>query len=120
MFFADTLRPHFDAEETVVFPAAAQCLTGGDTLIRDLLAEHAQIRALIFDLQRDPGRDLEIRLPALGQLLVSHIRTEERVLFETMQREMAGAALATIGLHLAGLPPRGPSCRLAPAPTTGA
>ena len=111
-FFADTLQPHFEAEETWVFPTAARSLTRGDTLIGDLLAEHEQIRALVSDLQRDPRDDLETRLPTLGHLLVSHIRTEERVLFEAMQREMPGAALDAIGARLASLPPRGPSCRL--------
>ncbi len=110
-FFADTLQPHFEAEETWVFPTAARSLTGGDALVRDLLAEHEQIRTLVSDLQRVPVDDLETRLPTLGHLLVSHVRTAERVLFETMQREMGDAALEAIGVRLAGLPPRGPSCR---------
>ena len=111
-FFAHTLQPHFEAEETWVFPTAAKSLTRGDTLIEDLLAEHEQIRALVSDLQHDPADDLETRLPALGHLLVSHVRTEERVLFETMQREMPSAALDAIGARLATLPRRGPSCGL--------
>ncbi len=111
-FFADTLEPHFEVEETWVFPNAADALAGSATLIGALLAEHDQIRALVSDLQRDPVCNLETRLPALGRLLVSHVRTEERVLFETMQREMTGAALDAIGARLASLPPRGPSCRL--------
>lgn len=111
-FFAETLEPHFDAEETCVFPAAARQLAGGAALVRRLLADHDAIRSLVTDLERDPTSDLDTRLPALGRRLEAHIRTEERELFESMQREMTPADLETVGTSLARLPARGPSCRL--------
>ena len=100
-FFAETLEPHFDAEETCVFPAAARQLAGGAALVRRLLADHDAIRSLVTDLERDPTSDLDTRLPALGRRLEAHIRTEERELFESMQREMTPAISRPWGPSLA-------------------
>lgn len=110
-FFTETLQPHFKAEETWVFPGAARFLQDGPALVRDLISEHEQIRALIHGLEQNPTINLETRLPTLGRLLETHIRTEERVLFESMQRELPIADLETLGAQLARLPARGPSGR---------
>jgi iron-sulfur cluster repair protein YtfE (RIC family) len=111
-FFNETLEPHFEAEEQSVYPVVTRGITNGAKMVVDLLAEHAQIRTLVHDLEADPASALEQRLPALGRLIESHIRTEERVLFEAMQRELKTTDLQAIGSKLAQLPPRGPSCRI--------
>lgn len=111
-FFSDTLRAHFEAEEQSVYPVAARGIKGGSKMVADLVAEHQQIRQLVHELEADPVSALEQRLSALGNLIESHIRTEERVLFEAMQRELGMTELEAVGAALARLPPRGPSCRL--------
>ena len=111
-FFANTLRSHFEAEEAHVFPAAVAHLAGEASLVAQLLDEHDAIRTRIHDLERDPTTDLDVRLPSLGRLLEAHVRREERVLFETMQREMDPADLETLGTRLRSRARDGASCRV--------
>ena len=114
-FFTTDLRPHFEAEETDLFPVVVEHLPGAADLVSQLLGDHTAMRSQILDLERDPTSDLDVRLPALGRLLETHIHREERVLFETMQREMDRAALATIGERLRRHARGGASCQSQPA-----
>ena len=111
-FFAQTLRSHFEVEEAHLFPAVVAHLPGAANLVGQLLDEHEAIRTRIRDMERDPTTDLDMRLPALGRLLETHVRREERVLFETMQREMAPADLETLGTRLGRRAPGSASCRV--------
>ena len=111
-FFAQTLRSHFAVEEAHLFPAVVAHLPGAADLVGQLLDEHEAMRTRIRDLERDPTTNLDVRLPALGRLLETHVRREERVLFETMQREMAPADLETLGTRLQRRAPEGASCRM--------
>ena len=114
-FFSDVLEPHFRFEEAIVFPLAEQRLARGAALVRMLLREHDEVRSRLRTLRSDPRRDLDLRLPALGRLLVTHVRREERVLFEAMQRELDDGVLETVGRQLRARPTAGPSCHLPPA-----
>ena len=115
-FFRETLRAHFEAEEQSVYPVVAQGVTDGAAMVSDLIAEHEQIRKHVHDLETDPTSALAQRLPALGKLLESHIRTEERVVYNRMPQELGPAELEAVGAALARLPPRGPSCRISSEP----
>jgi len=88
-FFAFDLVPHFRQEEEIVFPLLARVGVEPPELVRALL-EHQRIRA---------GADRPDA--ALGELLEGHIRLEERVLFETIQRTVPEELLARL------LPSRG-------------
>ena len=83
-FFARDLVRHFRQEEEVVFPLLAEVGDEPPELAQALL-EHARIRALA----RRPG-------PELGELLDAHVRLEERVLFETIQRTVPEERLAEL------------------------
>ena len=112
-FYETVLRRHFEAEEATLFPVAVERLDEGPALVRQLLADHEEIRTHIRALKRTSATDLDTRLPALGKLLEAHIRTEERVLFERLQQEAAPADLETLGLRLGEMRPAGspgPSC----------
>ena len=111
-FFAQTLRSHFEVEEAHLFPAVVASLPGETTLVAQLLDEHDAMRTQIRDLEQDPTTALDVRLPSLGRLLKAHVRREERVLFETMQREMAPADLETLGARLRGHARDGVSCQV--------
>ena len=111
-FFAQTLRSHFEVEEAHLFPAVVAHLPGEADLVAQLLDEHDAMRARIRELERDPTTALAVRLPSLGRLLEAHVRREERVLFETMQREMEPADLETLGTRLKSRVPEGGSCRV--------
>ena len=108
-FFAQTLRSHFEVEEAHLFPAVVAHLPGAANLVGQLLDEHEAIRTRIRDMERDPTTDLDVRLPALGRLLETHVR---RVLSRTMQRERAPADLETLGTRLGRRAPGSASCRV--------
>ena len=113
-FFETDLRPHFEAEEAHVFPAANGSLAEGADRTRALIAEHETMRAMIRDLVADPTSALEERLTAFGELLRAHIHTEERILFEQMQAACDEEVLETLGARIAehGRDARGARCRL--------
>ena len=83
-FFAHDLARHFRQEEEIVFPLLAEVGNEPPELARALL-EHARIRALA----RRPAEEL-------GRLLEAHVRLEERVLFETIQRVVPDERLAEL------------------------
>ena len=77
------LQSHFHAEETVLFPAISGYDTQIDSLINELREEHQQIHTIFQTIHTT--FDLETQLHELGMLLESHIRKEERQLFERVQ-----------------------------------
>ena len=117
-FFETDLRPHFDAEEAHVFPAAARDVAGGDRLVGVLLDDHEAMRAMVRALaagEAGPAArpDLDGRLRAFGERLRRHIRIEERELFERMQAECSPETLREIETRLKEHEASGgPSCRL--------
>ena len=111
-FFTHTLRSHFEVEEAHLFPTVLAHLPGEADLVAQLLDEHDAIRNQVRELERDPTTALTVRLPALGRLLEAHVRREERVLFETMQREMQPADRVTLGTRLKRRIPEDGLCRV--------
>ena len=98
--FEQEIGTHFSAEEKVLFPAASQYaeLSG---LVEELGAEHQALRELF---RRAGSRELrKADLSVFGQTLSGHIRKEERVLFEGMQKAMSATELARLGRELDGL-----------------
>lgn len=83
-FFALDLVQHFRQEEETVFPLLAEVGVEPPELMQALL-EHQRIRAGA----RRPDA-------ALGELLEGHVRLEERVLFETIQRIVPEERLAEL------------------------
>ena len=63
VFFAHTLRSHFEIEEAHLFPAVVAHLPGEADLVGQLLDEHDAMRTRIHGLERDPRTDLDNRLP---------------------------------------------------------
>ena len=95
--FEQEIQGHFAAEEKLIFPAAED-FDDLRALVDELKQEHAAMRENFF---RAIGRTLEEdELRTLGTTLSSHIRKEERQLFEGMQQRMSAEALASIGLAI--------------------
>jgi hemerythrin-like domain-containing protein len=95
--FESEIGIHFAAEEKELFPAAAM-FPEMQPLVEELLAEHAVLRDLFA---RAAARRLDRQsLGNLAEKLVSHIRKEERQLFEGMQRAMNPQELAALGAAL--------------------
>lgn len=114
-FFESDLRPHFDAEEAHVFPAATREMEEGGREVAALVADHEAMRALIRGFEADAVSRLDDRLTAFGLLLRGHIRREENDLFEGMQVACEPATLAMVGAALASAPlGRGAACAVPP------
>jgi iron-sulfur cluster repair protein YtfE (RIC family) len=95
--FQNEIGIHFAAEEHVVFPAA-RAFAELTPLVDELCADHAWLREhFAFAIgERPSGSDLN----QLAQRLSTHIRKEERHLFQRMQELMDPDALAALGVEL--------------------
>ena len=90
--FQSEIVIHFAAEESVIFPAARN-FAELDSLVDDLLADHAELRKHFA--QAEKLSSSEVR--GMAERLSRHIRKEERQLFERMQELMSGEQLAALG-----------------------
>ena len=96
--FEQEIRVHFAVEESVLFPAA-RGLPELSPMVGDLIAEHASLRESFS--QAGARRMSEESLLAFAQQLSTHIRKEERLLFEGLQELMSAEELADLGIRLA-------------------
>jgi hemerythrin-like domain-containing protein len=112
--FEQEISVHFQAEETILFPLAAN-FDSTTTLVEELLREHVALRAFF---ERAAGRMLnQDGLLQFAELLSSHVRKEERQLFEELQRLLPPERLAALGAELErALTGAAPGCALRPRP----
>jgi hemerythrin-like domain-containing protein len=95
--FEQEIGIHFAAEEDLVFPAARE-FAESIPLIEELIAEHNSLRKSFRQAEK---HDMLMEdLIEFGQQLSSHIRKEERSLFERMQQLLKPAELASLGIKL--------------------
>jgi hemerythrin-like domain-containing protein len=95
--YTQDIRFHFAAEEQILFPAAAR-FPELEPLVKELLQEHGNLRVIFGQ-----AADRKMGQPELGQfanLLSSHIRKEERQLFEEMQKRMTAEDMGELGKRL--------------------
>ncbi len=91
--------PHMQREEEILFPAIGGRDDEVDALIIVLITEHRTLAANVAELYED-GVDaamLEERLDTLGTLLETHVRREERSLFQRLQAVLDDVALQDLG-----------------------
>jgi hemerythrin-like domain-containing protein len=93
--FDQEIRFHFVAEERILFPAAEQ-FAELRHLISDLRREHVALRTAV-DCAASGTMDAS-GLTAFASLLSSHIRREERELFEGMQKLFSSEELHDLGV----------------------
>jgi hypothetical protein len=87
--FRSDLEPHFQIEERLLVPALEAI--GEDALAAQIREDHAALRE-----QRDGGARDPQSLSRFGVLLQSHIRFEEREIFDPVQNRLPKAALEAI------------------------
>ncbi len=98
-FFRQSLKPHFEAEEKVLFPLIKlHSSDDGESLISALLSDHERIGATITALEKESA--LSKTLFDLGDLLDRHIRQEERVLFPIFEQAVPDGPAEQAGLEL--------------------
>lgn len=76
-FWKDHLKAHFKIEEETVFPILGR----EHDLIKKVLSEHRKIKRLMEGID-----NIEVRLNSIEEQLEQHIRFEERVLFNEIQK----------------------------------
>jgi hemerythrin-like domain-containing protein len=95
--FKQEIELHFSAEEQVLFPTAHQ-FPELIPLVEELIADHAALRECFS--QAEAHKMSAESLPAFAQQLSAHIRTEERRLFERLQKLMTSDELVVLGEQL--------------------
>ncbi len=86
-FYQKEIKPHFNDEEKYLFPI----LDEDNELIVRALKEHGRLKSL-FNYEENPLKSLT----QLEEELVAHIRFEERVLFNEIQKVATEAQLQKI------------------------
>ncbi|HEU4973568.1 MAG TPA: hemerythrin domain-containing protein [Baekduia sp.] len=100
-FFADEGRAHFAIEEEHLLdalPAADDEWAPAVARVRD---DHAAIRGQADALATGTGHTDLDAARALGQRLNDHVRFEERVLFEILERRLPPSELEALGAAVA-------------------
>lgn len=88
------LDPHFEAEEEYIFP-----ILGNDNeLVQRALAEHRRLKRLF-----EQESEIEKALSQIEEELDSHIRFEERVLFNEIQQLATSEQLEAVEKHHNGI-----------------
>jgi hemerythrin-like domain-containing protein len=95
--FEQEIKIHFSAEEQVLFPAACR-FQELIPLAEELIADHSSLSES-FSLAKARGMSAE-RLSAFAKQLSTHIRKEERQLFERLQQLMTPDELSALGKQL--------------------
>jgi hemerythrin-like domain-containing protein len=95
--FETEIEVHFRAEEEIVFPAAEK-FDELRPLVHDLISEHSLLRTMFAQAKTGAMSPKDILLLAQG--LSTHIRKEERQLFERMQQLLSHKELVVIGGRL--------------------
>jgi hemerythrin-like domain-containing protein len=94
-FWEQHLKPHFETEESRIFPL----LPAGHALVRKALADHRRLKRL-FGNDNNHIRTLN----RIEEELERHIRFEERQLFREIQRTVPPEALGALDLLHRDLP----------------
>jgi hemerythrin-like domain-containing protein len=96
--FQVEIQHHFAAEEAHIFPRA-RAIIELSPLVDELVGEHAQLRA---DFSQATARMLDAPgLRRFAETLSGHIRKEEGLLFEGMQRKLSAEEMHEIGARVA-------------------
>jgi hemerythrin-like domain-containing protein len=112
--FEQEIRYHFAAEETRLFPAARK-YRELERLVEELLAQHSQLR---HDFgQAAIGAHDRAGLLRFAETLSTHIRKEERELFEAMQQHMTAEELQAIGALVDEVLAEAPAACITPTET---
>ncbi len=95
VFCMDELKPHFALEENHLLPILSKY--GEHNLVARTLSEHEQMMNLATHLEQKSA------LQQLSVLLKQHVKFEEQVLFDIIQKKFSGAELNRVCSHFANI-----------------
>ncbi|MFA5299389.1 MAG: hemerythrin domain-containing protein [Lutibacter sp.] len=93
-FRKNYLLVHFENEEKLFLP-----LMPDTEIKRQFIAEHKQIKQLVQLLLALKENDNELAIK-LSELILSHVRFEEKIMFPYLEKTLQPNELATIGIAL--------------------
>ena len=108
-FWKKTGQQHFREEEEILLPAYARhARLDRDAAAMRLLAEHAQIRAQVQQLEEslEAAAVAEESVAALARALHDHVRFEENEVFPRIEAALEEAELLALGQRLTRLHPK--------------
>ena len=108
-FWKKTGRQHFREEEEILLPAYARHTdVGEDHDVMRMLADHAEIRALIGEIEAalEEGAPPDEKVVVLGRRLAEHVRLEEDKVFPRIEEALSQEELRALGQHLTRLHPK--------------
>lgn len=94
-FYSQELKGHFHLEEQILFPFASERESTLKLLLEELRKERQNLHLKISELTATTS--LEEDLNALGFALESHIRKEERILFQQIQAALSEEEMIELG-----------------------
>jgi iron-sulfur cluster repair protein YtfE (RIC family) len=98
-FWHNDMQAHFREEEEILFP-----LIKGDQVEKAAL-DHEQIKKQVYKiLSEDDQEQVYKYLTSLADLIITHVRYEERVLFPYLEQILTGMQLEYIGEQLGKQP----------------
>ena len=86
-FYENDLLHHFYLEENIILPAVKGRNKEIDKLFEEIVIEHKNIEKSMESLRENI--DIENKLNEISTLLQNHIRKEEQILFEKIQKELS-------------------------------
>lgn len=90
-FYENDLLHHFYLEENIILPAVKGTNKEIDKLFDEIIIEHKNIENAIESLK--DNNNIENKLNGIGIMLQNHIRKEEQVLFEKIQKVLSESEL---------------------------
>jgi hemerythrin-like domain-containing protein len=107
---------HFREEEEVLFPAYARhTRLDQDAEVMRILADHAEIRAAVWELEQRLAANTPIEaeeIGRLGKLLHDHVRLEENEVFPRIEKALGEVQLNAMGRGLTRLHSKHEVCRI--------
>ncbi|HLS36282.1 MAG TPA: hemerythrin domain-containing protein [Bacillota bacterium] len=98
-FWEPNGQEHFREEEEILLPTYAQYKDINQPEIIEMLLEHVEIRSLVKQILAMDDID-ETVMHKLGELLDAHVRKEERIIFERIQKELPEDVLIELEPYL--------------------
>jgi hemerythrin-like domain-containing protein len=99
-FWRQEIEPHFRAEETILFPPAKN-LDVCRSEMEKVLEEHRRLRELASLIGRAEAlATRRAHLREFAELLIQHIRFEERTLFPALEKALSEGQLEAVGRSL--------------------
>jgi hemerythrin-like domain-containing protein len=115
-FWHKTGQVHFREEEEVLLPAYARHVRLDlDPEVMRVLADHAEIRAAVVDLEQRLAAKIPIgaeEMGRLGKLLHDHVRLEENELFPRIEKALGEEQLNSMGRGLTRLHSKNDVCEI--------